>query len=372
MACVEHIESSLTPVTRNTFIQVYAGDLLSLDEIRLALRKRAHSVGTKPPCAHDSHQGCNEVNEYEHDVIGAIVYHPGPLIPHAGQTDADSGQTTPPEPHTPQPLPAGPVPFALRTSAAEPVQQAAAQSGVWLKDAGMATYVASGANVPESEHIPTLHGSKMSKGITHAAVAPMQVNRDNLDASNTASMKNKWGGRSKQGREVRPHKSSEAKSHKAAGGEGCPQKAAAYNCAVSQAAANKDRGVTLVIRNIPKWVTQQQVLRGVADWGFMDDLVVLYVPVHLNGSQNNSNLGYGFVHMQSKTSSENFMAAWRGQYPFGQESTSSRPIDISLALRQGIEENIATWNSSKTARLRNPNFRPMILKHIDGLGLSGQ
>jgi len=132
---------------------------------------------------------------------------------------------------------------------------------------------------------------------------------------------------------------------------------------VKQSAIALDRGCTIVLRNIPRSVSQDELFRCLVEHGFQDDLVLLYMP-WLMGHSEQANLGYAFVHLESWAAKQSLVEAWQGQFPFGQAS-SNRPINIALAAVQGARENITSWNcSKKMARIRNPAFRPMILKQL--------
>jgi len=127
-----------------------------------------------------------------------------------------------------------------------------------------------------------------------------------------------------------------------------------------QVPGRKDQGCTLMLRNLPSRITQQDVLKCLAWHGFKHETVLLYVPWVMG---KNCNVGYGFVHLQSKASADALMNAWHSKHPFGNDFSDSA-LNIALASVQGAQENIDLWSRGKMARVRNPNMRPMILKEL--------
>lgn len=133
-----------------------------------------------------------------------------------------------------------------------------------------------------------------------------------------------------------------------------------------EAVAQEDIGRTLMLRNLPRSVSQVSVLRCLQQYGFTDSVVLLYVPWSM-GQKHGSNLGYGFVHMQTEEDAQALTAAWHGKFPF-KRHPGRNPLTIADAAVQGAKENITFWNGGKVGQIRNPKFRPIVLKDI---GLPG-
>lgn len=130
----------------------------------------------------------------------------------------------------------------------------------------------------------------------------------------------------------------------------------------SKLATAENAGFTIMIRNLPSRISQREMLHSVDKClhrrGLHEQVVLLYVPRVMD---KNTTLGYGFVHLESKAAMLALKDAWHGKLPFGPQQS---PINIAPAAVQGAKENIALWNRGKMSRIRNQEWRPLILKKI--------
>merc|ERR1719454_2141179 len=100
---------------------------------------------------------------------------------------------------------------------------------------------------------------------------------------------------------------------------------------------------TLMLKNLPTNVSQNEVLKFLCQHGFEDSIVLLYVPSALTGDKNSSKLGYGFVHLDTKQAAQALIRDWNGKFPFKRPS-NGKPLIICDALVQGARENVAKWS----------------------------
>ena len=129
------------------------------------------------------------------------------------------------------------------------------------------------------------------------------------------------------------------------------------------------KGVTLIVRNIPRHILQEQILMQLRSDGFSFgtghlDLALLYAPAvfggHLGKPQGQ---GFGFVHANSSDAARSFMARWHRRHVFG-TAREVRALDVSKAHVQGVQANLAQWSQTKTRRIRNSRFQPYVAEGI--------
>jgi len=118
--------------------------------------------------------------------------------------------------------------------------------------------------------------------------------------------------------------------------------------------------VTLMIRNIPCRVTQQQLLDVVDAMGFSGKYNFLYLPTGGRSSTaGSSNLGYGFINFMDPSDAVHFTHSFK-DYQF--EGTSSTKVcTVRPAHIQGLQNNIHHFD--RTATSGRPRERgPFILE----------
>jgi len=126
---------------------------------------------------------------------------------------------------------------------------------------------------------------------------------------------------------------------------------------------DEDLGSTVMIRNLPSWLSQQDLLKALMQLGLAGEIVVLYVPSNLQNQtfKPNHHNRYGFLHLRSEWAVDELTRCWHNQYPFRRAAEEQHSlVDIALARVQGAKENLAQWEKTKTSRIRNPKLKPLI------------
>lgn len=117
---------------------------------------------------------------------------------------------------------------------------------------------------------------------------------------------------------------------------------------------------SLMVRNIPIQYTQDMLLK---EWPNNGDYDFLYLPIHIKKRCNNS---FCFINFVTPQAAHAFARKW--QHNRLQFYSSRKPLDISLASIQGRPQNLLHFRCSKTMRLNNKNFQPVVFegtKRID-------
>lgn len=118
---------------------------------------------------------------------------------------------------------------------------------------------------------------------------------------------------------------------------------------------------TIMIRNLPVRLTQQRLMQELADTGFAGAFDFCYMPFCFNSGEGK---GFAFVNFITPPLARVFMSAWRGVRPFG-IGASEQALNISYGALQGLDANIARWDSARMRRVKNPELRPFILKYAE-------
>jgi len=132
-----------------------------------------------------------------------------------------------------------------------------------------------------------------------------------------------------------------------------PQEVAAA-CETEQSATV----TTLMIRNLPYSLTQQELLQAVDDGGYSGQCDFLYLP---HKFKEHKNLGFAFVNFKDAEVASKFSAEWHHTYRFKMGSMH-KPLNISAAAVQGRIANERAANSHKMGRVKNFFFRPVIVE----------
>jgi len=154
------------------------------------------------------------------------------------------------------------------------------------------------------------------------------------------------------------------------GGASCSTSAAAGNAAAALGAAaagnladreqactahsgrrSEPKSTTLMIRNLPVEVQQQEFQSEVDESGFEGQYDFLHVPVALCSGVSK---GFAFVNFRTAEAAARFQSSWHKQTRFG-------GLNVSAAAIQGQAGLIENWSTPKNRRIRNPKFRPFIL-----------
>lgn len=100
---------------------------------------------------------------------------------------------------------------------------------------------------------------------------------------------------------------------------------------------------TLMIRNIPKSLSQEDFVKELDVSGFAG----LYDFIHMPSS-GGENKGYAFVNFVSPGAAGALVGAWHRSRRWGMSATSTW-LNISPAVLQGLDANVAKWRRSRAA-----------------------
>jgi len=115
---------------------------------------------------------------------------------------------------------------------------------------------------------------------------------------------------------------------------------------------------TMMIRNLPKNLTQQELLEEINRCGFCGLYDFCYLPRDFKSSQSQ---GFAFVNFNCPVVAARFMDAWNLLLRFGSPGSSPQKLTVSKADLQGLEANIKRWAGPRMRRIRNPALRPFVL-----------
>jgi len=133
-----------------------------------------------------------------------------------------------------------------------------------------------------------------------------------------------------------------------------PKSSQTMACEVGQSAPV----TTLMIRNLPYSLTQQELLQAVDDAGCAGECDFLYLP---HKFKEHKNLGFAFVNFKDAEVASKFSADWHHTYRFKMGSMH-KPLNISAAAVQGRAANEKAANSHKMGRVKNNFFRPVMVE----------
>mmetsp|Transcript_50792 Transcript_50792/g.128072 ORF Transcript_50792/g.128072 Transcript_50792/m.128072 type:complete len:518 (-) Transcript_50792:234-1787(-) len=128
--------------------------------------------------------------------------------------------------------------------------------------------------------------------------------------------------------------------------------------AAQQRCTLKDGITTLMVRNIPKTVTQVQFIEELDRCGFAGKYDYCYAPTQ--SFKTRQHTGFAFVNFISGKSAQQFVTQWHNTRRFGMQ-THVRALDVSPAVVQGREANLAGAGTARVRRIRNCNYRPFVV-----------
>lgn len=117
-----------------------------------------------------------------------------------------------------------------------------------------------------------------------------------------------------------------------------------------------DGFTTLMIRNLPHNLIQNDVVRELDSSGFQNLYDFLYMPSVFSSGRGK---GYAFVNFVCPEAACMFMNLWHKSHRFSMPK-NKKTLDISVACIQGRDANVLKWDDSKRRRVLNPNYRPVI------------
>lgn len=170
------------------------------------------------------------------------------------------------------------------------------------------------------------------------------------------------------GKKRRPARKKKASTQKcsvpANAGTNCdtPQ-AQNMDAGVADAAVDMDTVTTLVVRNLPRSLTQQELVQAMEESGYGGTWDFCYLPYKF---QARSNFGFAFVNFTSPEMAQKFMQGWHQTRPFS-FGRVRKPVNVAAAAVQGRQANEqkAQW---LMGQVKNPAYQPVLLdNHCEGL-----
>ncbi|CAK0828848.1 unnamed protein product [Prorocentrum cordatum] len=118
-------------------------------------------------------------------------------------------------------------------------------------------------------------------------------------------------------------------------------------------------GVTsLMLRGLPKEVSQQELLEEVHRSGLARTVDFCYMPRDFASCKSK---GHAFLNFVSSEVATEFQRAWHGRRTCAGRAVDARGLDVSVATLQGLAANIGRWGGPRLRRVRNPDFQPFVL-----------
>jgi hypothetical protein len=120
-------------------------------------------------------------------------------------------------------------------------------------------------------------------------------------------------------------------------------------------------GVTsLMVRGLPQEVSQRDLLLEVQrSHSFAGKVDFCYMPRDFASGKNR---GHAFLNFVTHEAATEFHRVWHGRPTCaGRPATGASGVDISVAALQGLAANMAKWDSPRTRRVRNPDYKPFVL-----------
>jgi len=123
----------------------------------------------------------------------------------------------------------------------------------------------------------------------------------------------------------------------------------------STPAALRPGVTTLMVRNLPLEMLQNDLVRELENSGLLLFCDFLYMPSSFGTRRGK---GYAFVNFNIPQAAEIFFNTWHKSRRFGMASNVT--LNVSAAVVQGRDANVNRWDSAKMRRVKNANYRPYI------------
>eukprot|EP00930_Biecheleria_cincta_P038610 TRINITY_DN2651_c0_g3_i3.p1 TRINITY_DN2651_c0_g3~~TRINITY_DN2651_c0_g3_i3.p1 ORF type:complete len:260 (+),score=39.67 TRINITY_DN2651_c0_g3_i3:47-826(+) len=117
------------------------------------------------------------------------------------------------------------------------------------------------------------------------------------------------------------------------------------------------RDTTLMIRNLPRSLTQEILLHELDQSGFVDKYDFAYMPRCQNTGENK---GYAFVNMIDASFASAFKGSWHRSRRFGWKDGDAF-LNVSAARVQGLQANVDSWCDGRNS-MPQPFVRKMEAK----------
>jgi len=117
---------------------------------------------------------------------------------------------------------------------------------------------------------------------------------------------------------------------------------------------------TVMIRQIPRWLTQQMLVAEVENQGFHDCFNFLYLPWE---RKRNHNMGYAFINFVQAKGAIAFKEVFDGLYLNSEMEMRSKPLRVHPAAVQGYQANHQHFMRTKIGRSQNVNSPIFLDRH---------
>lgn len=115
---------------------------------------------------------------------------------------------------------------------------------------------------------------------------------------------------------------------------------------------------TMMIRNIPRSMTQQGLIDALENTGFSGMYDFCYVPSSFDSKQNK---GFAFVNMISAEAAGVLVGSWHNRKIFAGTDGVRNALSLCPSIVQGREANLEKMNQPRQKRIRNPKHRPFVV-----------
>jgi len=112
---------------------------------------------------------------------------------------------------------------------------------------------------------------------------------------------------------------------------------------------------TVMLRNLPNRYTAEELIAEMLAAGFEGAFDFFYLPIDFSTKRNK---GYCFINFHSQPVAGCFVQRFHQQRLT--RYTTRKILEVSPALTQGLEANVAQYARKDAQRVQNPWFRPMI------------
>jgi len=110
-----------------------------------------------------------------------------------------------------------------------------------------------------------------------------------------------------------------------------------------------------MLRNLPRTLSQAELMAKFDLYCCAGLYDFCYMPHCFHSGENK---GFAFVNFLSAATAECMASAWHHQQLFGSEAA----LNISIAQVQGFGANVAKWDTLRSRRIRNPDYKPFIVR----------
>jgi len=122
---------------------------------------------------------------------------------------------------------------------------------------------------------------------------------------------------------------------------------------------------TCMLRHIPNRYTAEEVLAEMLAVGFEGAFDFFYLPIDFKTKRNR---GYSFINFRDAADTVRFVQSFHGKIL--KRYATHKILEVSPALTQGFEANVAQYVRKDAQRIQNPWFRPMIFADGDDKALA--